>query len=419
MVTAIQLLALTVTCTAAVGFQRLAYTTLPETYQRSAPALAPVSWRARVRDIRPLIIVALGVPLFFGVLSYAAILGVHPAADSEIIGKQTGQQRPALSLERTVPAFAAAIPQLLQKIGIRPVAQLEEAEVSTRLASATASDTAADPKATGARLIRADLRFASAERVYLPLADLRGADMLGADLWSADLRGANLTGANFAGALLFLADLRKVRATAVSVVARDIKTGAVVYRDTLYCSRTSFGAANLRYARLNGSDLRGASFEEGMLQGATFTHARLTHATFAGADLDGADFRGAFGLTADQILAAQHTDALYDSTLLATLKARSPQRFAQYDAAAIALDAEQERLSGEIEPDTLSGDRLEARQRLMRAAYKGGPAAQVVEGDPLADAWQNWNGHGTDPVPHGCFVVRVTAPGQPAQRPPS
>ncbi len=418
-VTAIQLLALTVTCTAAVGFQRLAYQTLPETYPgRSAPA-APVSWRARLRDVRPILAVALGIPVLFGVLSYAAILGVHPAADAEVIGKQTGQQRPTLSLQRTVPALAAVVPQLLQRIGIRPVAQLEEAEVSTRLTSATASDTGADAKATGARLIGADLRFALAERVYLPLADLTGADLLGAYLWSADLRGANLTGANLAGALLFLADVRKVRASAVSVVARVIKSGVGAFRDTLYCSRTSFGAANLRYARLNGADLRGAAFDEGMLQGATFTRARLTHATFVGADLDGADFRGAFGLTAGQIMAAQHTDALYDSTLLATLKARSPARFAQYDAAAIAAEAEQERLSGDIEPDTLTGERLLARQALMRWAYKNGPAERVAEGDANANAWRDWNGNGEDPVPHGCFVVRVALPAQPAQRPPA
>src|SRR5215469_1389146 len=85
-VTAIQLLALTVTCTAAVGFQRLAYQTLPETYTRRPATAAPLSWQARLRDIRPILLTAIGVPLLFGMLSYAAILGVHPAADAEVIG---------------------------------------------------------------------------------------------------------------------------------------------------------------------------------------------------------------------------------------------------------------------------------------------------------------------------------------------
>ncbi len=413
-VTAIQLLALTVTCTAAVAFQRLAYSTLPETYDRRPAAAAPDSWRTRLRGLRPIITVAIGIPLGFGVLSYAAIQGVHPAADADIIGKQTGQQRPSLSLQRTVPALAAAVPQLLTHVGIMPVAQLEEAEVSTRLATATAADTGPDAKAAGARLIGADLRFASAERVYLALSDLRRADLLGADFWSADLRGANLTGANLAGALLFEADVRKVRANAVPVADRVIKAGALESHDTLFCSRTSFGASNLRYARLNSADLRGAAFDGALLQGATFNHARLTHATFAGADLDGTDFRGAIGLTADQILAAQHTDALYDSTLLAALKTRSPDRFANYDAASIAQEADRQRLSGEDEPDTLSAEALEGRQRLMRAAYKGGPA--VAPAQSSIHEWLAWQGpapggaSSRDPIPYGCLVVAVVRP---------
>ena len=231
----------------------------------------------RLRGLRPIIptVADPGSPLGFGVLSYAAIQGVHPAADADIIGKQTGQQRPSLSLQRTVPALAAAVPQLLTHVGIMPVAQLEEAEVSTRLATATAADTGPDAKAAGARLIGADLRFASAERVYLALSDLRRADLLGADFWSADLRGANLTGANLAGALLFEADVRKVRANAVPVADRVIKAGALESHDTLFCSRTSFGASNLRYARLNSARPCAARrLTVRCFRGATFNHAR-------------------------------------------------------------------------------------------------------------------------------------------------
>jgi uncharacterized protein YjbI with pentapeptide repeats len=321
-----------------------------------------------------------------------------------VAGKQSGQEQPALSLQRTVPSLEAALPQLLLRLGMRSVAQLEEAEVSTRLATGAGADTTAAPKATGARLIGADLRFASAERVYLALSDLRGADLLGANMWSADLRGANLTGASLVATLLFDADFRKVRANAAPVADRATKIGAVVYLDTLFCSRTSFASANLRYARFNGGDLREASFDGALLQGANFAHARLTHATFAGADLDGTDFRDAIGLVPDQILAARHVEALYDSTLLAALKARSPERFVGYDASAIAVETERERLSGEDEPDTLNADDLRARERLVRAGYDGGPAGSPSRGD--IQAWLGAGHRASDPVPYGCVVAR-------------
>jgi len=309
-----------------------------------------------------------------------------------------------MTLQRTVPSLEAAVPQLLLRMGMRPVAQLEEAEVSTRLATAAGGDTSAAPKATGARLIGADLRFASAERVYLALSDLRGADLLGADLWSADLRGANLTGASLVGTLLFDADLRNARAAASPVAERATRIGAVVYFDTLFCSRTFFASANLRYARLSSGDLREASFDGASLQGVSFARARLTHATFAGADLDGTDFRGAVGLTPDQVLAARHVEALFDSTLLAALKARSPARFVGYDASAIAIETERQRLSGEDEPDTLNADDMAVRERLVRAGYEGGAATP-----PSQSSIRDWvaGGHAaTDPVPYGCVVAR-------------
>ncbi len=426
-ITGIHLFALSLTCTAAALFQQLAYDTLPEQYQ-PAPTPARNVWRVRLRQYLPSLVVAIGVPVVFGMTSYAAIRGVHPAQDAELIGKQTGQERPSLNLQRTVPSLAAALPRLLTKIGMRPFAQLEQADVSTRLTTGNAVDTGAEAKATGARLVGADLRFASAEGVFLALSDLQRADLLGANLWFADLRGANLTGASLSAALLRDADIRKARAQAVESGNRLIRVGAVGYFDTLYCSRTSFTAANLRYARLNGSDLRGAAFDDALLQGATFTHARLTHATFTGADLDGTDFRGAFGLKADQILAARHVEALYDSTLLAILEARSPDRFIGYNASAIEAEVERERLSGEDEPDSLGPGERQERQKLVRAAYRDGPApaptsdaTDAWQADTSSAAWRADTSAAAHPVPQGCMVERVQRPARvtEATTPPS
>ncbi len=416
-ITLTQLAALTVGCAAAAAFLGLASATLPRT--PPAPAvdgLRPGRRWAALRLLLPAAVAAVGVPLVFGLTSYAAIRGVHPSEAANGLTEQVGEMQPALTLARSVPALQAGIPQLMSRVGMHPVAQLAEAEVSTRLAAVAAADTGAEAKAVGARLVGADLRFASGERVFLASSDLRRADLLGADLWSADLRGTQLAGASLAGALLFNADLRKARANAVPTADRSRTVAGVVEADTLLCSRASFVAANLRYARLNGGDFRGAAFDAALLQGAAFTRARVTHATFAGADLDGADFRGAIGLTPDQVLAARHVDALFDSTFLAALRVRSPERLAHYDAAAIMAETERERLSGEDEPDTLSPDARDARNRLIRRAYDEGPATTPSSGDlaqwvhapatpprPAASPAAQAAGGA---VPYGCAEVR-------------
>jgi hypothetical protein len=229
------------------------------------------------------------------------------------------------------------------------------------------------------------------------LADLRQSDLLGADLWGADLRGANLSGASLVGALLYGADLRRVRASAVPLAAR-IDSGVV---DSLLCERALFTAANLRYARMSYGDFRGAAFDDALLQGARFGKARLQHASFIGADLDGADFRDAYGLRPEQVLVARHVDALYDSTMLAALKAKAPARFAAYDARAVEAEADRQRLSGEDEPDSVSDQEQQLRDGLMRTAFQIGAAAA-----PSGTAIAAWTTHGD--VPFGCTVTRTS-----------
>ena len=408
-ITVFQLLVLTAGATIAATFLALARRTLPVRY----PGMRPQTPDGRRRDLLqaygPAALVALGVPLVGGLTSVAAIRGIHGGADGAGAARSAGQEQPALALRHQVPALQAGIPEIMSQVGMRPVAQLADAEVSTRLAAVGVPDSGSEAKAQGVRLIGADLRFASAERAFLPLSDLRRADLLGADLWSADLRGTNIAGASFAGSRLFQADLRRARGSAVPVADRTNTAGAVVYVDTLLCGRASFAAANLRYARMGGGDFRGAAFDQSQLQGATFQRARLTHATLDGADLDGADFRGAYGLTPDQVLAARHVGALYDSTLLAALLTRAPARFTGYDAGAIERETERERLSGEDEPDSLTNDETRQRDAVIRQAYDNGTAAT-----PTADLGTQWvtRGHAhpgsTDAVPYGCTMVRGT-----------
>jgi uncharacterized protein YjbI with pentapeptide repeats len=279
---------------------------------------------------------------------------------------------------------------------------LSETEVSTRLSEAGLVDTSSQAKASGARLIGADLRFALAERVFLALGDLRNANLLGANLRSADLRGANVSGASFTGASLYAADLRRLRASSTAMVARTMATASLgaPAEDTLFCSTTSFAAANLRYAKLDDADLRGASFDNAMLQGASLRRARLAHTSFAGADLDGADFRGAIGLTADQVLAARHREALFDESLLAELRKRDP-KFLYYDVDAIEIEAASQWLSGDDEPDSLNQRDRAARNALIRRSFEQGPP-----GEAAPDAVQAWARGAGAVVPHGCSSAR-------------
>jgi uncharacterized protein YjbI with pentapeptide repeats len=396
MVTSLQILALTVGCAAATAFLILAARTVPR------PGTIPSQLRPRHAYL-PVTLVGVGVPIVFGAISYYAITGIYRGIEPGAATGQPSQTRLALGLEHTVPQLHARVPQWMAQFGVRPVAELSETEVSTRLAATSAADTAAEAKAAGARLIGADLRFAAAERVYLALADLRRADLLGADLWGADLRGAHLTGASLVGSLLYTADLRRVRAGAVPIAVRIDSTATAIVLDTLLCERALFTAANLRYARMTAGDFRGASFDDALLQGSKFTKARLQHATFAGADLGGVDFRGAYGLQADQILAAHHVDALYDSVMLAQLKVKAPARMAGYDVKAIEDEVNRQRESGEDEPDSVSIEDERLRNSLMRVAFEQGTAVA-----PSAAALTTWTTHGD--LPFGCIVTRTLLP---------
>jgi uncharacterized protein YjbI with pentapeptide repeats len=393
-ITTVQVIALSLGCGLAAAFLTLAGRTLPTTWKPERP-----TWRGYI----PAISVAAIVPLVFGLASYYAINGVYRGRESELSEQVAADARPATaSLRRAVPAWQALVPTLLSRAGVDPTAQLAESEISTRLTTTAVPDTGEtneNPKASGARLVGTNLRFASAERAFLALADLRNTDLLGADLWSADLRGAHISGTSFVGALLYGTDFRKGRGNATATAERVDSAAGFVGSDTLYCQRTMFAAANLRYARLQGADLRGASFDNSLLQGATFQRARLQRATFYGADLDGADFRGAYGITAAQILEAHHRGALFSDSLLAELKRQAPgdSDLAHYDVGAIQRDVEADRASGEAEPDTLSADAKHARDSTVRAAFEEGAPSF-----PSGSAVSRWRATGKG-APYGCL----------------
>ncbi|HXB24704.1 MAG TPA: pentapeptide repeat-containing protein [Gemmatimonadaceae bacterium] len=389
-ITTVQVIALSLGCGLAAAFLTLASRTLPTAWRPERS-----TWRGYI----PAMVVAGVVPLVFGLASYYAINGVYRGRESEL-SEQVAEARPATaSLRRAVPAWQALVPTLLSRAGVDPTAQLAESEISTRLTTTAVPDTGEtneSPKASGARLVGTNLRFASAERAFLALADLRNTDLLGADLWSADLRGANIAGTSFVGALLFGTDFRKARGNSTPTAERTDAVSA----DTLYCQRTMFAAANLRYARMQGADLRGASFDNALLQGATFSRSRLQRATFYGADLDGADFRGAIGITAPQILEAHHRGALFGDSLLAELKREAPgdSDLAHYDVAAIQREVDAERASGEAEPDTLSSDAKRARDSTVRLAFEAGaPTA------PSSSAIDRWRSTAGKSIPYGCL----------------
>lgn len=93
------------------------------------------------------------------------------------------------------------------------------------------------------------------QKVYLGVADLRGADLSGACLCGAELRHARAHGANLSGAYLCDADL-----SGADLSGADL-SGAYL-RDAYLCGADLNGAdlhgAYLRGADLRGTDLRGA-----------------------------------------------------------------------------------------------------------------------------------------------------------------
>lgn len=129
--------------------------------------------------------------------------------------------------------------------------------------------------ATGAELVRVELRGASLDK-----SNLRHVRMLEVRLDGASLRGADLTGANLSGATLVNADLRECIAVGADLAGLDLR-GALL-------DRGRFDSADLSRARLSQKQLRGFQAEDSNLQGADLTASSCSFARLRGASLGGA-----------------------------------------------------------------------------------------------------------------------------------
>jgi hypothetical protein len=94
---------------------------------------------------------------------------------------------------------------------------------------------------------------------------------------------------------------------------------------------------------------------------------------------------------------------------LDALKAQAPDRFVSYDSTAIEAETERERLSGELEPDSLDARARHSRNSVIRMAFDIG-----VPEPPSQTQIDTWTARGhvapgsVDAVPYGCVMSRAT-----------
>ncbi len=195
----------------------------------------------------------------------------------------------------------------LQGLGLSPVVNLSEAQISTPPTSFDRNNPDHLMFVKGASLAGRNLRHGGLSHAFLVKADLRGADLRFADLRGAVLMGAQLEGADLRGA-----DLRGAR-----LAWKSTERGAVTYLWNAKMSGANLTGADLgqagmpkdlsgvtlRNARMAGSNFTGITFtgtdlREADLRGSTLDHAvlkgaRLTGANLAGAGLSSTDFQDA------------------------------------------------------------------------------------------------------------------------------
>jgi len=288
---------------AAVGFHRLAATTLRGKEAR------PYLWKKALKDPRSykrcaMVLGTLGLATLFYYLSCGAIEGVRSDLDDCTWKALTEPDTRGSDPNPKVSGIRLWVPRALWCIGASPFANLVEVDVSTKGANWTTGQKEEEiSQVKGARLKGGDLRHANAFRAFLVGADLRGARLQEAYLaeaWlqEADLSYAQLQGANLALARLQGADLRNAQVN-----------GAYFYRASLQGAKLSWAilrGADFRQAQLQGADLsqawlQGANFMDAQLQGADFRQAQLHGAYFHKARVEGADLNAAIGLTQEQV----------------------------------------------------------------------------------------------------------------------
>jgi uncharacterized protein YjbI with pentapeptide repeats len=183
------------------------------------------------------------------------------------IGITTSERSPGLSplkLRLPIPEWLCSI---LIRLDLNPVADLREADVSTKPTSWTGTRSEELELVQRAHLPGQNLHYASAFRAFLVRAELKGADLQGADLQEADLRGAELEGADLEHACLTGACLRKA----------DLREALVAGAHLEW--------ADLRKATLEGAHLQDADLEKADLREADLAGAWLPRAVLQKANL--------------------------------------------------------------------------------------------------------------------------------------
>jgi len=154
----------------------------------------------------------------------------------------------------------------LQKVGTKPIKELENARPSPEIRNLNGTHT---ELLVGVELQGLELRDKiSFEGVYL-----RNANFEGADLHGANLRGTDLFKANLNDATLFDADLTDAHLESTGV------------------TNANFSRANLSGARLDIMEIKNATFRGANLTNASFQETIFDNVNLYGADLSGSNMR--------------------------------------------------------------------------------------------------------------------------------
>ena len=165
-------------------------------------------------------------------------------------------------------------------------------------------------------LIRANLPGADLSQTNLQSTNLTYATLMDASIWSSDLTDADLRGANLCRATLVGLDLSQCKLGGVilshalinnvNMTSADLTGSNLSYISTQLStfSKTNFRRADLSFARLQGSSMRGVRLDRSELYsaelfGADLTDASVRSANVCNANLGDADLANA-DLTAAQ-----------------------------------------------------------------------------------------------------------------------
>ena len=323
------LLVMAITC--AIRFQHLAKLTLrghkqeslrfKETWKTVVPYLTGLkrTWKISCTTVFTL--------LFVFVVSDGAIngIGTTPMEENKKFAPPAQFEKESpLGRENSVNGVGAArawykkiVPIALHAIGASAFADFTEQEVSTKPPN-WFRDGELPRLVTGAQLKERNLRYLSASGAFLVKADLRkailqGGDLSGAKLHKANLREAQLRkaylrNAELQGAILFRAQLQGVNLNSANLEGAELR-GAQLQGASLVgvlltdanLDSTQLQGANLRLAQMHGANLSGAQ-----LQGANLGIANLENAIFGEingirTNLRGANLSMVLSLTQDQL----------------------------------------------------------------------------------------------------------------------